>query len=199
MSKIITIANIEPVTGKGRPVTAKTRKIRTSIINYLRRCETLVTTNQVAKGIKQSKHNVIAQLRWLEGRGVIEKAGSVKVSKHESGRPSAVWKVLETGVPADMTSRLYKQKQREFIRIMTDLTPEHRGIFVQECLRELLERQDDDEIEAEESIYRNKKGFTAYDAKQGTIDALKEQLGQAEIAYWLADRRLFKYHKQLGF
>ncbi len=194
----ITIKNIETTTGKGRPVSAKTKKIRTSIINFLRRTEEVVTTNDVAKATKQAKQKVIAQLRWLESRGVIAKAGTVKVKAEVAGRPSAMWKIVEEGAPEDMTARVYKQKQKEFMGIMVELTPVERAAFVHASLKELLALQMEDEVEELESIYRNKKGFTAYDAKQGTIDAMKEQLDQADVAYWLANRRLFKYNKQLG-
>ena len=193
-----TIANIEVShVGRGRPVSEKTKTLRKRIINFLKKCEDVVTTNEVASGIKQSKQKVVAQMRWLEERGAVAKVGSAKV-KSGRGRPSAMWKVMDEVAPTDTTKRTYVKGFKAFVRKVCAMTPEERNVLVHLSLIDLMERQLDDEKVSMESIYLNKQGFTSYDAPRGTMDAMKEKLTTADVNYWLNGRRLYKYVKQLS-
>lgn len=189
----ITVSN----SGRGRKTGAKTVAVRRAVIRTIKDVKEPMTTNDIAKKIKKSKHSVVMALRWLEQKGYVQKVGQKKV-KEGRGRPSAVWAVIEDYVEIDKAEQARVQEYRQFIRKVAVMTFEERKAMVEMMVKSLAELQTEDEVEELESKYKNAQGFTKANAKRGVEDAAKESFGIKEVNYWLKGNRIFKYRKQLG-
>lgn len=196
--------NLEAVntTKQGRPLSEKGKKVANAVVNYINKTEeTQFSAKDIAKKTKTNKASVRNRLHAIENKGLIVKTGTKDAEGR--GRPETLYSVVEQVNPINEATKA----NREFLREICAMGRQDRMHRVGGALMGLYENQLEDERKTKVSHYINYSGFTKYDAKRGTEDALyyaeHGMLTTAQVNYWLATTnntyrtRIGKYHRQV--